>query len=655
MPQSLHPDFESTLPETDYFFLGSGSIQAAIQWSRHPGATPLGLVLSDPGHFARKWSSHLFHPEYGLEKTMLTLILEGKRYQPNETTRVVWFPDRIPGVTALWQAEDIYVVEKFWTSIDEPVLVREITFESQYPLETAELEIALYGNPALFSEFVGNAYGLGAHGYDSVLVSTHASGIFHERTLRVPLYREGLIYRMTVMYSLGPEMPSKGISQLIEQETMYWEVSSTRWVAPHPNPMLHDVERLFTASANGLRAAVGSDGRFDASLWQYGYEWSGDASNVAEALVYSGQFEVAQSVLENILTRLTIPEGMAMESSRFRGGGDAELNNNGEILKACRTYLDWTGDRDFIEVHYDRIAAIADYLLRPEFLHEETGMLIASRDIWERNAAVGILPGFDIAHQTFGILGLRDAAYIAKGFLRMEDAERWTAAAKKMRASFLEHPTHSMIEDGRIIKRRLLDGSIQTELSTANTNPEFQKLFVPNGMPLASFGAKSWEPDISECFPIALGVLDPRSDVAKNTIEAMDALWSQAWEGGGYGRYNIFSEPDSPGPWPLATMYVAAACLDAGDIKRGQRAIGWLVDRAGAGGSWFEFYGDRPTPPLPPTGVLVWAWAQWISLVTIHLIGAHIKDDQLVIHPRLGGFSGELRFRDSSVLIPSGM
>ncbi len=103
----------------------------------------------------------------------------------------------------------------------------------------------------------------------------------------------------------------------------------------------------------------------------------------------------------------------------------------GEILKACRTYLDWTGDREFIELHYDRIAAIANYLLKPEFLHEETGMLMASRDIWERNAAVGILPGFDVAHQTFGILGLRDAAYVAKAFSRLADAERWTAAGKK--------------------------------------------------------------------------------------------------------------------------------------------------------------------------------------------------------------------------------
>ena len=279
---------------------------------------------------------------------------------------------------------------------------------------------------------------------------------------------------------------------------------------------------------------------------------------------------------------------------------------------------------------------------------------MASRDIWERNAEVGILPGFDVAHQTFGILGLRDVAYIAKAFSRMEDAERWTAAGKKMRHSFLEHPTHSMIEYDRIIKRRLLDGSIQTELSMASIDSDFQKQFVPDGMPLASKGAKTWEPDISECFAIAFGVIDPRSDIAKNTIEAMDALWSQAWEDGGYGRYNIQSEPDSPGPWPLATMYMAAACLEAGDVERGQRAISWLIDKAGAGGSWFEFYGDRPTPPLPPTGILVWAWAQWVTLVVKHLLGAQVKDDQLIIRPRLGGISGELRFKDSSVIIPNG-
>jgi GH15 family glucan-1,4-alpha-glucosidase len=300
----------------------------------------------------------------------------------------------------------------------------------------------------------------------------------------------------------------------------------------HPSRIHHEIERLFTTSAHGLRASVSDSGRFDASLWQYGYEWTGDASMVAEALVYSGQFEVARSVLENILTRMTIDEGMAMESSRFRGGNSAELNNNGEILKACRTYLDWTGDSDFIEAHYSRIASVANYLLRPEYLNDETGMLCASRDIWERSEATGILPGYDVAHQTFGILGLRDASFIAHAFGQNNDAAQWTTTAKRMRESFLNHPTHSMIQDGRIIKRRLLDGSIQTELRPRWDDKEFQKRFSPEGMPLSSAISKQWEPDISECFPIAFGVIDPSSEIAKNTLASLESLWSQAWEGG---------------------------------------------------------------------------------------------------------------------------
>ena len=650
--QSLHPDFETTLPDTDYFFLGSGTLQAAIQWSRHPGATPLGILLSDPEHFARKWSTHLFHPEYGLSKTMPTVILNGVRYQPGEGLQVVWFPDSMPGVTALWMAGDIPVIEKFWVSDGAPCLMREITLQSEDPLRSAELELALYANPALFSEFVGNQYGLGANGYDSMLVSTHAPGIFHERTLRVPFYQDGNIYQMTALYSLGAEMPSVGLTDLIGGEREYWQVAGLRWTSPHPSRLHHEVERVFTASSMGLRAAIGESGRFDASIWQYGYEWSGDAANVVEALVYSGQFEAAQDVLDNILHRLTIPEGMAMESSRFRGGVDAELNNNGEILKACRTYLDWTGDGEFIGDHYERIAAIANYLLQPEYLSAETGMLMAARDIWERNTQMGILPGYDVAHQTFGILGLRDAAFIAKELSRDDDARAWTTAAKRMRESFLEHPAHSMIADGRIIKRRLLDGTVQTELRPNWSDEDFRNRFAPEGMPLASNNAKPWEPDISECFPIALGVIDPRSEVSLNTLASLESLWSQQWDGGGYGRYNILSEPDSPGPWPLATMYMTAAHLEAGNHEIIPRNLEWLIERAGAGGSWFEFYSERPTPPLPPTGILVWAWAEWIALVVKHILVARVENGELIVRPRLGGFQGALRFRDSSVPIP---
>jgi GH15 family glucan-1,4-alpha-glucosidase len=370
---------------------------------------------------------------------------------------------------------------------------------------------------------------------------------------------------------------------------------------------------------------------------------------VAVALTYSGQFEVAERVIENILTRMTTESGMAMESSRFRGGLDSELNNNGEILHACRTFFEWTGSKDYR--FYPRIRAVAEYLLQPEFLSEETGMLVAARDIWERSAQTGVLPGYDISHQTFGIRGLRDAAWIAELLGEAEDAKRWRDASDRMRTSFLEHPTHSMIESGHVIKRRLLDGSVQRALSNASIAEAFAEMFVPEGMPLAEEGEHPWEPDVSQCLPITFGILDPRSDAAKNTVAAMDAIWSQAWEDGGYGRYNVLSEPDSPGPWPFATAIVAGAALEVGDFERAHRAMAWLIHCAGSGGNWFEFYGDRPTPPLPPTGIIVWGWAQWIILVMRHFLGARVIDGELKLHPRLQGFTGEVRFRDRRVPI----
>lgn len=631
---------------------------AAVQWSRNADATPLGLIISDPEQFARKWSTHLFHPEYGLSKTMLTVIIDGVRYQPDHaSTRVVWYPGEKPTITALWMAGDTPIIEHFWCGFDEPVIVREITVGAEHAMKDVQVQVqvSLYGNPAIFSEFLGSSYGLAARGYDEILVSSYSPGDFHERTLTVPMYQtsesEGSMHQMALYYSLGGDMPKIAMGELSDKEKTYWSEARARWTEPNPNPLMQEIERIFSASACGLRAAVSDTGRFDASIWQYGYEWSGDASIVAEAAIYSGQFELAQNIMENILHRLTIDEGMAMESSRFRGGKDSELNNNGEILKACRTYLDWTGDLVYIQNHYDRIKAIADYLLLPEFLNAETGMLMASRDIWERNEATGILPGYDVSHQTFGILGLRDAAFMATALGQEDDAQRWSDASKRMRESFLNHPTHSMVEGGRIIKRRLLDGSVQTSLQPA-TGSEFARQFMPNGMPLAAEGEHPWEPDISELFPICYGLVDPRSEIAHNTIAAMDTLWSQAWPDGGYGRYNVLSEPDSPGPWPFATMFAVAAAMETGDFQRAQHGLDWLINSAGAGASWFEFYGDRPTPPLPPTGIIVWGWAQWITLVVRHLLGAHVENDELVIRPRLGGFSGAVRFRDGEVRIP---
>ena len=108
-----------------------------------------------------------------------------------------------------------------------------------------------------------------------------------------------------IVYVTGQSTEKIEISTLWESEQEYWS-KTTRLRSGADN-----IQLLFNAAVQGLRAIVSSDGRFDSGVWQYGMEWARDASRVAEALIYSGQFELSKKVLTNILTRLTNSDGMA--------------------------------------------------------------------------------------------------------------------------------------------------------------------------------------------------------------------------------------------------------------------------------------------------------------------------------------------------------
>jgi hypothetical protein len=88
-------------------------------------------------------------------------------------------------------------------------------------------------------------------------------------------------------------------------------------------------------------------------------------------------------------------------------------------------------------------------------------------------------------------------------------------------------------------------------------------------------------------------------------------------------------------------------------MEHTRRALEWLIEKAGAGGSWFEFYGDRPTPPLPPTGIIVWGWAEYVKLMVRHIMAARVIDNKLSASSKFAGIGGRLRFRDSFVDFPS--
>jgi hypothetical protein len=171
-------------------------------------------------------------------------------------------------------------------------------------------------------------------------------------------------------------------------------------------------------------------------------------------------------------------------------------------------------------------------------------------------------------------------------------------------------------------------------------------------VPLASNGPHLLNPDTCCVLPMAFGMVDPRSSLSGATLEAVESLWNQAWDGGGYGRYHVSSEPDSPGAWPFASVFVARALVEAGDSARAWKVLRWLAATdGGASGAWFEFNGPRIAPPFPQVGIIPWTWAELILLFIHHVLGVRPEPGGVRVRPRL--LAG-MRGADASIPVRNG-
>jgi hypothetical protein len=187
-----------------------------------------------------------------------------------------------------------------------------------------------------------------------------------------------------------------------------------------------------------------------------------------------------------------------------------------------------------------------------------------------------------------------------------------------------------MIENGRLIKRRKKNGEWQKLSVPPNRSA------MPPGSPLATDDHPAMDPDTVVAFPIIYGLVDPRSELALNTLNWVDTLWSQQWQGGGYSRYNTHSEPDPPSAWPFNSVMVARAHAEAGNDDKVWRVLHWLTSLpTGKSGSWFEHLGYSITPPAPPLGIVGWIWYEIMALYVHQIVGLRPELDRLVIRPRL--------------------
>ena len=158
-------------------------------------------------------------------------------------------------------------------------------------------------------------------------------------------------------------------------------------------------------------------------------------------------------------------------------------------------------------------------------------------------------------------------------------------------------------------------------------------------------------PDATMALPIALGLVDPHGNLARRTLDNLEALWNTRWSDGGDDRYHTSSQPDQPGPWTFATAFILRAQHDAGLLDRSRRSLEWLDTKAGGrSGAWLE---EIPAvrSQEASAGIVPWTSAEVALFVVRHYLGVRFDGGQLVIRPALypgsPAVQADLRFRGS--------
>lgn len=633
--QKIHHDFRTNNPGLEYYLLGNGLILAAIQISPKPeSGTHCGLLFMSSEHFCRKISTYLFHPERGLQNTRFTVVVSGKGYTPEyEKSTVRWeYPDRIPTIVIEWSAGDCFVREELMCPSNDAALVRTVTIQNK---SSAAVNVGgvilLYPNLMFFDEYHvdRDRATLSATGYETMELFCLNEATPGDRHLNIKFgdISAGRKKSSTVVLTLNlsrSKFEKKGLPAMLKETKKYW---SERAVCETGHEGLN---HLFHSAVTGLRSAVSRMGKMDSGIWQYNFEWVRDQSMIATGSVMCGHADIAEVSLRRMLDRSVDDDGRARDASRHRPPETIELDQNGELIYALWTHWIWTGNDAIIKHYWPKIRAVANYVLRPEFLDPATGLLKNSREFWERDPAFGVKEGYEHTYQAWNIVGLELAADIARHMKDPASARKWLEASVKMKNTFLNHPKFSFVDDGMFIKRRLVNGDVQKTFEPPNRKA------MPPGVPLNVEKVSYCDPDAGSVYPIMLGLIDPKSPIVVKTLDSMELLWNQRWTTGGYARYNVTSEPDSPGPWPFATMLLVRAYFEAGNDEKVWRALDWLLKAPGGkAGAWFECYADRPVPPLPPLGIVPWTWAELIIFFVYHILGVRPTKNELIVHPRL--------------------
>jgi hypothetical protein len=451
-----HPDVRIRLKNAEYFFLGNGLIQGAVQYSPSGEGSPFGLLIMDPDKLSMKRDSLTMDEEMGLSETSLVIsenFLSG--HFDNEGI-IHWKNDHeLPVIEVIWHWRSIKTIELFYCpDRTNPRIIREILVENllshnrKIKISTSIRREKLNHKIILHSKEQKKFY---------ISYSCDNSGNI----------------RFELLHKINTE-----------DAKIFWKNQTDI----KSNHLL--IEKFFSSSAFQLASMVSAKGKMDASIWQYRREWVRDHSFMCLGLIYTGHYELARIFLKRLLNEFVSDEGDTLDSSERRHIDEVELDQNGVLLYAINEYLKWTGDNDFIIANKEKITSVASFPLRPEFHDNKYGLLHNSREYWERHSLHGITDGYEFAYQLWVIKGLKAAASLGREFY-FGFPDKWETVARQISDTLLDEHNSGLISNGSLIKRRNRNGSIAETINPGSSKE------LPQKIPLVKPGDHFLNPDSS--------------------------------------------------------------------------------------------------------------------------------------------------------------
>ncbi|MCE5269467.1 MAG: hypothetical protein LLG00_16445 [Planctomycetaceae bacterium] len=665
----------------EYFVLRSGRAKMVVQADKAdlgPAFTYLLFDAENSKQTKLKERALNFADGQGLVNSALEVVLGGHAFTAlGHQTETRWTTvDGIPAVEAVWWAGGLRVTERIFALVGENAFVRRVQLESVNlaGAENVTLRFSLppgqhlskdgivawvttvaSAEPASAKEATEKQPEKFVSKWNPMLVLTTRGAQPHRAN-----EKDGVL-------EVGPLALSPGQSASVDT-ILHVRDGAKRDVIALPDDLAQDDQHVDGAIAKtrnrwtgassvttsdvllrdifdharfGLAGMVADNGTMDAGMFEYGDQWVRDTSNTLLGMVHAGQFELARAGFEHVLKDLVRDDGAPMTAGAFDDPDQEEFDQMGELIHALKAYRDWSGDDSLIRQYRTKLRAMVERPLNPTF-RDSSAMLHNRREYWERT----LDDGYELVYQTYLVRGLRDAADLAVPLDASDRAAPWRAEADRTLTAMLSHPTLALVENGRLIKRRGPDGRRIKEV------PGWGKPDVPGQSEKIHLS----DPDTGTALPIALGIVDPRSPLARKTLDELESLWNARWFGGGYDRYHSSGQGDQPGPWPFASCFVMRAQHDAGRLDGSRRTLEWLATvQGGRTGAWFE---EIPLIRSTTPGVLPWISGEVSLFVVRHVLGVRFEGDRMVLKPALYPNSppvkADLRFRKARLRLEVG-